>query len=103
LPWRHWLIATVLQHLEPLHLHLFWTWPVRHWATRLLAGFGDDDPPPPPPSPPPPLLLLPWDPNTPTASHAAATVPAYPPAKVSVHSRAVRKVDPGVRQAVLAL
>jgi hypothetical protein len=40
---------------------------------------------------------------TPTASQAAATCPAYPPANVRVHCRALRKFDRGVRQAVLAL
>jgi hypothetical protein len=86
------LSATVLQHVEAftvLHLHLFWTCAVRHLATTFLAGLDDDLP-----------TVVP---NTPTASHAAATVAAYPPANVRVHSRALRKVERGVRQDVFAL
>jgi hypothetical protein len=84
LPLRHWLTATVFQHvpLSP-HLQAFWTF-ARHLATAAAAA-----------------LVLERE-GTPTASHAAATWLEYDPANARVHSRALKKVALGVRQAVLA-
>jgi hypothetical protein len=73
-------MVTVFQHVPlPPHLHAFWTL-VRHFATAAAVLEG-----------------------TPTASHAAATRLEYDPANEIVHSRALKKVELGVRHAVLAL